>query len=360
MLEKRRMKESARPQHLASLQAFRGLAALAVVFYHTGLFSKRQLDVEFCGDVFRFGELGVDFFFVLSGFIITLIHWRDLGIPSKAPRYLWRRFIRIYPLLFFVTTAKLGLQILQTGGLPADIDLSRILASYLMIPPPDGQFPIVTAAWSLSHEALFYALFLAAILLGKRATLIAFGAWGSLIALLEGFQLSISGSGAFIFDNHNLEFILGVGVCLLLNRPSQWSSSSLPPQMAVTAAFLISGMYLFEPASGIEQTFSVRLLIGLGCAGIIHSAVVMERAKSMPTFPRFVYWLGDASYSIYLGHSMVLLICIQLAHPWLSRLPIQGTQVVLATFACVAVAATSILWRFVEKPLLDWSKKPSR
>jgi len=53
--------------------------------------------------VAQFGHAGVDFFFVLSGFIIFFVHGKDIGKPSRLPHYVWRRFIRIYPVYWAVT-----------------------------------------------------------------------------------------------------------------------------------------------------------------------------------------------------------------------------------------------------------------
>ena len=253
--------------HLASLQVFRGLAALGVVFYHAGLFSRRMFDAEFCGDIFRFGELGVDFFFVLSGFIIAMIHWKEAGQVDRAPRYLKRRFFRIYPLLFVVTTLKLGLTLVSSSGAGADLNASRVVSSYLMIPPPDGAFPIVTAAWTLSHEALFYGFFLLVLLLSPWVGRLILASWAVLILGVHGAGMELEGMVGFVFDNHNIEFLIGVGL-------SVWLTSKPPSLRALvgigagTVAAIVFGGSLFEPETGHDQVLAVRLLVGLGEAGL--------------------------------------------------------------------------------------------
>lgn len=67
---------------LYSLQVYRGFAALAVILFHVHLVAKKWVDFQFFGGVFQGANIGVDFFFVLSGFIITYIHWGDLGQPN--------------------------------------------------------------------------------------------------------------------------------------------------------------------------------------------------------------------------------------------------------------------------------------
>jgi exopolysaccharide production protein ExoZ len=85
---------------LNSLQACRAAAAILVVFYHTshGIFRlEKYFGHKPFGPVFDFGFAGVDFFFVLSGFIMIHVHAGDIGQPRMLAAYLWKRFSRIYP-----------------------------------------------------------------------------------------------------------------------------------------------------------------------------------------------------------------------------------------------------------------------
>src|SRR5436190_1288571 len=93
---------------MATLQAGRALAALLVVLYHNGLYIF-ALDKYWGADpsrgLFNFGHAGVEFFFVLSGFIIFYIHGKDLGVPSRFFSFIRKRFIRIYPIYWLVLAA---------------------------------------------------------------------------------------------------------------------------------------------------------------------------------------------------------------------------------------------------------------
>src|SRR5690349_9010218 len=87
---------------LNSLQICRGLAALLVLLFHATFMSQTYLDYRPLDGVFRFGYSGVDFFFVLSGFIIFWAHHGELGHPTALRPYVRRRFVRIYPLYWIV------------------------------------------------------------------------------------------------------------------------------------------------------------------------------------------------------------------------------------------------------------------
>ena len=103
---------------LLGIQAARGIAALLVVAYH----AERALSLpQYVGrmpldGITGFGHAGVDFFFVLSGFIILTVHGVDLGQPGRFRRYAARRVCRIYPPYWIVTALVLMLTFAGTAG----------------------------------------------------------------------------------------------------------------------------------------------------------------------------------------------------------------------------------------------------
>jgi peptidoglycan/LPS O-acetylase OafA/YrhL len=90
---------------LSGVQTARGVAALTVVLYHAtrALSLPQYLGYIPFGNSLGFGHAGVDFFFVLSGFIIMHAHTADIGRPERLYRYMWRRVTRIYPIYWVVT-----------------------------------------------------------------------------------------------------------------------------------------------------------------------------------------------------------------------------------------------------------------
>src|SRR5271166_6887268 len=89
------------PNKLLPLELCRGLAALLVACLHAGASIDKYYGYDI-GVVHNFGA-GVDFFFVLSGFVITYAHWRDIGRPERVKTYYIKRFLRIYPPYWIVT-----------------------------------------------------------------------------------------------------------------------------------------------------------------------------------------------------------------------------------------------------------------
>ena len=80
----------------SAIEAGRGVAALLVVGVHSRNHLFKGGTENMLADLFLLGHSGVDFFFVLSGFIIMYVHYRDIERPERVGNYLRRSFTRIY------------------------------------------------------------------------------------------------------------------------------------------------------------------------------------------------------------------------------------------------------------------------
>src|SRR4051794_39641838 len=113
--------------HLLSLQALRAVAATAVVIWHATInlnyWTKTTIEWSVIG------AAGVDLFFVISGFIITLVSWESFGRAESIAPFLARRFVRVGFLYWLITTIYV-----MANSYPA----SKVIASYLFLPVTNG------------------------------------------------------------------------------------------------------------------------------------------------------------------------------------------------------------------------------
>ncbi len=126
----------------------RGLAAVLVVLFHAQVVVGQNPVDGIMGRILSNGALGVDIFFVLSGFIITLVHQADLGRPDRCARYLWRRFSRIYPAVFIMSA--LALATYLTGAHASEtqkLNAWSVVASFVLL--PQANIPLVNVTWTL-------------------------------------------------------------------------------------------------------------------------------------------------------------------------------------------------------------------
>lgn len=328
---------------LDSLQAGRAFAALAVLLFHVELTLAlpQYLDRD-TFPVLRSGYSGVHFFFVLSGFVILMAHRRDIGVAGRLPTFAWKRARRIYPplwaALLIVIPATLMLPLLNNGVGFSALDVLSALAL-----TPDPHDPLLSVIWTLRHEALFYAVF-GLILWRPRVGLAVAAVWIALSATLP--WLGIDGWLRFFFTSQHLLFAFGAAAYLAFERgrvplPGVVMSAGLL-LFAVTWAIPVMKL----PLNGILGNWA----FGLGATLAIVGAACLERARGLPV-PRWLSFLGEASYAIYLAHAPVVYAAtagaLALA-PTLRQAPI-----LLFLIVTVASLAAGIAFHLrVERPLL--------
>lgn len=327
---------------LKGLQCGRAVAALMVAVFHANVFllPRNFYDGAGAWDGFNFGYAGVEFFFVLSGFIMVLVHRRDFGHPDQAGRFLMKRVLRIYPIYWVVMAGLMAIYLSSPERGPDHArDAMAILGSFLLWPMREG--PIMQVAWTLQHEMLFYLIFML-LILRLRIGLIVFGAWmlGCMVAL--PFWAELSYPFEFLFKPHNLLFLFGIISALVYERISKAGAR----RMFWLGAGLFLGLGLAETVGGLEPPLSLMPLgYGLGAA----LAVIGLARGDLPA-PRWLTFLGDASYAIYLVHLPVMNIA---AVP-LRALGVQEMLSPLAMLALITIIVTvvgSLVHVYIENPL---------
>lgn len=336
---------------LASIEGARALAAIVVVLMHAANFMRVE---HFSGHIglgriFDFGYVGVDFFFVLSGFIITYVHFAELGQPARLPRYLWRRFSRIFPIYWAILLLYVGLTLLGRFALGKDAasDIATVgdVLSTVFLYIGAGEPKYVGVAWSLQYEVMFYTAF-AFLFLGRRLGPVVFVIWGVLILGqtlgMPGLDLPLNLGNA-----HCLQFLLGVGVGALARTHEIVASNRLLLivllVMPIAVLFELYGPFGRHAAEG-------RIALGLASAALIFCLVGLENHGAIRT-PGWLADMGSVSYSIYLGHPLF----INLSYMILLKLGLYHALPELGVFIFavgVALAITVLIGRGIELPLV--------
>jgi exopolysaccharide production protein ExoZ len=341
-----------KPPHLHWLDAGRAVASLAVVLHHVGSIAKQQHGVDFAGGVFSLGQLRPDFFFVLSGFIITWVHGRSLGSRIEAGAFLRARFLRLYPLLFILTSVKIAI-ILYLGGWrwkEQALDASTLVSSYLLI--PTGQYPVLLAAWTMPYEALFYIIFAITGILGSTRTLIFTAvAWSLGVVTFHVFfpgQVDLL-PWRFIFSPYHLQVFAGTLACLLVRHAQGLSGGRT--LLLVSGCLILAGMWGHQMLSTLPSLL-IRCWWATAFCGLIAGAAMVECQGSLGSGrpPRWLSLLAVSSYSTYLVHGPALVVMLALCSRW-NLLESANKDTVLLACATLAVSAGVLCHFFAEKPL---------
>lgn len=303
-----------------SIQCLRGLAALSVVLFHYRFYIRGATDegVSIGNYLFSWGVIGVDVFFIMSGFImfITTQHYR--AEISSAKRFLYNRAVRILPMYF----SGLLIAFVLAGGVGyfdnqdkiKDLISSISFTAYNVNIKPhyinDDSF--YNVRWTLNYELYFYLVFSLCLLFRKR--ILAVLSWCfiaiAIIPSLNGFDTSLSTQGysfnsamAGLMTNPMIiEFVFGVIVGSAYNklrnsvtsRTFQWLYVSLS---AVTLSLIVTGMKY-----GYIHEFDIK-------SSLLLAIFILSLLLSEPTvsklIPNVFVKLGDISFSLYLLHNPI-------------------------------------------------------
>ncbi|WHX65544.1 acyltransferase [Peribacillus frigoritolerans] len=289
-------------QTLKSIQMIRGIAAILVVLYHINNLFLSNFNVHFSYGFFSPGSMGVDVFFVLSGFIMYYIHHSDIGKKSKLKNFARKRFIRIYPVYWVVSFFLILLYLaIPSFGESYYRDPTFIIKSLILI--PQSVQPILGVAWSLTHEVYFYLIFALLIIVNKKYYNLIIITWVTL-TFLNIFIRTDNYFVNFLLNTYNFEFLLGGLVAFIVIKKIHFSY-----KFSINLAlglFLISWLSnLFFSIDGYRV-----ILWGIPSALLLYGLVIKDLTLTKSP-PKFLLFLGDASYSIYLTHIVGILFSVK-------------------------------------------------
>ena len=338
-------------QQFCGLQVLRFVAAMLVAALHITQAISVHVTGQGSAHYWLAGTVGVDIFFVISGFVMTV---STQGLPRQAPArwdaavvFMKRRILRIVPLYWFYTLLKVALVIaIPSIAVDATIAPGHLAASLFFVPamsPRGWVQPVLPVGWTLNFEMLFYVVFTMAIALG--APRIRFCVAVLLALFLVGDLFPQFVPLAFYSTSMVFEFILGMCIAHALMHYRS-------PGPALGAAISLAG-FIFIFAFPWDDTGARLLPWGLAGAAIVLGAVWLEPAIVRVPGTRTLAFLGDASYSIYLSHAFVVPAAVMALH----RLGVDNAVLMFLMVAALValVGCLSHLW--LEKPMISRFKR---
>jgi peptidoglycan/LPS O-acetylase OafA/YrhL len=355
------------PRTFAALTGLRAVAAVWVVIYHAfgPLLLSYGRPVHVLGPVLHAGWLGVDLFFVLSGFVITHAYLERLGHRPRiadAARFLWARVARVWPVWAVVSTAFAGILLLtgdpeRPDSYSAPVTLLNSLRQLFMVQTWSSETlartSYVVPGWSLSAEWLAYCCFplLALVLYRLRRAPWWLLAAGSLAAMVpfavvclrlgdvqDLWQVRIA--GGFVAGA-----LMNMAVRRLGDRPAV---ARLATVVAVLAILAVPTVFLWSWLQGpVPRSGVVVLIFPVLVGALALCARGPARVLALP----LLQVGGRISYSLYLVHSCVFLLFEVNARE--SAFLVPGGRAYALLFPLVILStlpAAWLLWRFVEEP----------
>jgi peptidoglycan/LPS O-acetylase OafA/YrhL len=360
---------------LAPLEGMRGLAAVGVVLYHS--YYHWQINQI---PLIEHGNLFVDLFFVISGFVISHIYTSRLRSAQDLARFAVLRSARLYPLHLFtllllaaITLAsawaqgawglrfpRLHMSMLSNNDVQHFFENLCMLQALLSPNTPSFNSP----SWSISAEYFTYFIFAFAVFMAAWQRALLRLTFAALALLPLGYLLW---NGSLTGDDRLLRclggFFGGTLVYLAWTRLQPGLQRRLGRGLAAHAAELaavaLAGLALWYCGEGRGQ------FLTLGCFALL-VFLLADGAGVVTRFlkHRYIQALGKWSYSIYMVHFTIILLLSDLAKLFWSRGPSvfmywHAGRVALLTLLLVTLVlgVASLTYRYVEDPPRRWAKR---
>lgn len=356
---------------LPSLTGMRFLAAFLVFACHAcllGYFTEATA-AHFTNFAYSAGWIGVEFFFLLSGFVLT---WSARDGDLKR-RFWRRRLFKIYPNYLVVWVAALVLAVLvgQFDG------FSNLLPSLFVVHTWTPDINVIVSnnpvTWSLACEAFFYLVFPFVYRLIKRippsglwwavgvvtAAIVALPAISTLLPSSEampGLDLSLNQNWFLEWfpATRCLDFILGILMARVV-QTNRWIGLGIGRSLGIVAVGVIVQQLVFPTGYSLEATVALPLAL------LITSVAVADASgRRSPFRARWLVWLGVVSYAFYLVHFLVL----NYGHLLLGAEKTWSFPAAIGILAGVLAVIITVAWlltRLVEEPMMRrWARPRSR
>ncbi|QEV45514.1 acyltransferase [Streptomyces vinaceus] len=359
-----------RVTRLDTLTGLRFPAAFVVFLYHAALLaflgvpwlSSGSAVTTYYDAVAHVGALGVTFFFVLSGFVLT---WsaRD---TDTAPRFWRRRFLKIVP--NYVIVWALAMLVFAAPVTDMTIGLLNLFMVQVWYPDFAINFGVNPAGWSLGVEAVFYLLFPVLLHWIKKIPAHRLNSWvvGVVAGIIATPLLStlLVPAGAMMATEPDtsvnqyffsyilplprvLDFALGILVARSV-MAGRWRNIGMVWSGVLLAAAFVLG-YFTPPI------YSTRAVCVIPAALLIAAgAIADDEGRFTPFRNRVMVWLGDISFAFYLVHYTVMVAVWKLlgSHAYSNAAAVGLMAVAMA----VAILASWALYTLVERPITRrWS-----
>lgn len=346
--------------HRPEIDGLRAIAVLPVILFHAGLTS------------FSGGYVGVDVFFVISGFLITGIILRELDQDTfSIGKFYLRRARRILPLLLLVMTCCLPFAYMwmlpeQYKDFSQSIVTIIFFSSNLLFWQESGYFAAtedlkpLLHTWSLAVEEQFYLIFPFFVFLMQRwlpkrlGLAVVLGCLGSLLLSHWGSQ-HFASANFYLAPTRAWELLLGSLCAIYGSRFIQWGqgSSFLNARNLLSGlglCMILSSVLLYDEKTPFPSIYALLPTVGTALVILFATqATIVHRILSM----RILVGIGLISYSLYLWHQPAF------AFARIRSIGEPSTAFLLG-LALALVPLSYLSWRFVELPFRQPKLLPNR
>jgi exopolysaccharide production protein ExoZ len=261
-----------------------------------------------------------------------------------------RRVIRIVPLYWACTAVIVAYWMLARIDLSTiDVSIGTIVGSFFFLPyprPDGGMTPVIGLGWTLNYEMFFYTAFAGVIFLSRRRAVLSLVALFAAIVLLGQVFKPLPSMLAFWSDPIILEFCFGMLVATAYREGVR-----LPRGVAI--GLILAGAFGYIASHLWGGYIEWRVIEwGMPAAAIVAGSALSKELPSPGALGRALAFLGDASYSLYLVHSIVFLALRRILLTWVDAAAAPWLYALM--FLVGPIFAAILVYFLFEKPITHW------
>lgn len=361
-------------EFFGALESLRGVAALMVVLFHIPAWNEAFFHLT----PVRNGYLMVNLFFVLSGFVLFHCYQGAISSRLDLARFMILRFGRLYPVHIVFLALFLGVEVAKyvaaerfglrsVNSTPFGENSIQALVEQVFLVQALGfsgnQLTFNAPAWSISTEFYTYVIFGVALLGLSRARFIAFSAALSAVAMA---LLVALGEGIGSFDGM-VACVAGFFAGCLVSAAFQALAGRRLPNALCGLAFAATIAFLCVKERG-NPAWDV-LIFPLSALLVITLLMTPGSLPNVLLDSRPLRWLGERSYSLYMGHWLVIWVANQVlrvvfkapdtlvAGKYHSRLTLEMAWVAYPATVLATIALAWLMYRMIENPARQWARR---
>lgn len=318
------------------LDLLRFIAALAVVFFHFGFrgYSAdglQNLTFLELSPIARYGYIGVDLFFMISGYVIPM------SVGNRAVKdFVVLRFIRLYP-TFWLCMLITAVVMMAFGS---EITYRDILINTSMIAPFLGGKHIDGVYWSLVVELQFYALIVGIMYFAGTDKLprwlLVWLVLGAVVNIISKFIIRLP----YIGGGYYMLFCVGAG-CYFYHRQKSLVGASL-----IAGGLILSIIHSVDFAARVSEHYSALISPSIAVIATIFCAVLVFISPKIKVNAKIAA-IGGLTYPLYLLHQN---IGYAILNSFTEELRWEGLALVIA----LALVASYIVYRYFDLPVRGW------
>lgn len=324
---------------LEGIQVARGIAALGVLLFHSNLMIREIPDSEkvIIPFVYQYGAMGVQLFFVISGFIIAYVLQKE---EFRLGQFLAKRVVRIYPIYIVATLVALYFHLDWRIAFHNSAEPEFLLKSMALIPQETS--PFFQPGWTLVHEMIFYIIAAALFpIFGIKGVMVIMATTGALG--LTFYMLEVKVWTYEVVSFYNLYFAAGIALAVYRQKLARvhWAAALA---VAIAAMAIYVQAHSFAPAyhiNWVARTAHYLVACSALCVALLNLPPIENRLWNLLVF------MGTISFSIYLVHWIVIRLTIRARIIFgLNDYP----ELVRWGGIFISIAGAAIVWALIENP----------